>query len=274
MPELPEVETTLRGLLKILPGRKILCAEIHTPRLRLPIPCDLPDVLKGAHITDITRRAKYMFLALSHGRTLLVHLGMSGRFRHETAKDFTREKHDHVVLYLADKTVLAYHDPRRFGLIDWTADADGVPHVWLANIGVEPLSNALNAAWLYKNLRGRKTTMKAALLNQKMINGLGNIYVSEALFYAGIRPTRQAARVTQDECTGLVRAIKKVLHAAIRAGGSSLRDYRDVNGQVGFFQNRFAVYDRAGEPCETCGTIIMQITQNGRSSYYCPQCQG
>ncbi len=272
MPELPEVETTRRGLLKILPGKKILRAEIHTEKLRLPIPPEISAAIKSAHVTDITRRAKYMIWRLSNGRDLLVHLGMSGRFRHSAKKDFEKTKHDHFILYLSDNTVLAYHDPRRFGLIDW-AKQGTADHSWLGNIGVDPLSRDLNADWLYENLRGRKTTMKAALLDQKMINGLGNIYVSEALFYAGIRPTRIAAKVTKLEAARLVPAIKKVLNAAIKSGGSSLRDYRDVDGQVGFFQERFTVYDRAGEPCRTCATPIRQITQNGRSSYFCSHCQ-
>jgi formamidopyrimidine-DNA glycosylase len=273
MPELPEVETTRRGLLKILPGRKIIVAKVYAPKLRLPIPVDLPMKLKNNSVRDIHRRAKYMIWQMAHGPALLVHLGMSGRFRHVAAKNYAPDKHDHVALWLDDGNVLAYHDPRRFGLIDWAHDAAGAPHAWLANIGIEPLSDELNAAWLYENLQGRKVTMKAALLNQKMLNGLGNIYVSEALFLAGIRPMRLAARVTMAECKKLAPAIKKVLNASIDAGGSTLRDYRDVDGQVGFFQDRFHVYGRAGAPCKICGTKIKQLTQNGRSSYYCPQCQ-
>jgi formamidopyrimidine-DNA glycosylase len=272
MPELPEVETTRRGLLKILPDRAIRRAEIHAAKLRLPIPADIPAKTRGAQVSDITRRAKYMIWHLSGGRDLVVHLGMSGRFRHAAARDFQRTKHDHFVLYLSDDTVLAYHDPRKFGLIDWAKNGDA-DHAWLGNIGVDPLSDGLNAAWLYGQLHRRKKSMKAALLDQKMINGLGNIYVSEALFYAGIRPVRIANKVTKTETAKLVPAIKRVLHAAIRAGGSSLRDYRDVDGQVGFFQDRFAVYGRTGEPCKTCATAIKQITQNGRSSFYCPYCQ-
>jgi formamidopyrimidine-DNA glycosylase len=273
MPELPEVETTRRGLLKILPGRKILKAEIYSPTLRLPIPADIPAKLCNNQVVTIERRAKYLIWQFTRGPSLLVHLGMSGRFRHVAITDFVKEKHDHAALWLDDKTVLAYHDPRRFGLLDWAHDAAGAPHAWLRNIGIEPLSDELNAAWLYAALRGRKVSMKAKLLNQKMLNGLGNIYVSEALFLAGIKPTRLAARVTQTECEKLVPAIQQVLNAAIDAGGSSLRDYRDVDGQVGFFQDRFNVYDRAGEPCNICRKLIKHITQNGRSSYYCPACQ-
>jgi formamidopyrimidine-DNA glycosylase len=210
---------------------------------------------------------------MARGPSLLVHLGMSGRFRHVAAKNYAREKHDHIALWLDDGYVLAYHDPRRFGLIDWAHDAAGAPHAWLQNIGIEPLSRELSAEWLYAQLHGRKVSMKAALLNQKMLNGLGNIYVSEALFLAGIRPTRLAARVTMAECKKLAPAIKKVLRAAINAGGSTLRDYRDVDGQIGFFQDRFNVYDRAGEACKTCRATIKQLTQNARSSYYCPACQ-
>ena len=273
MPELPEVETTRRGLLKILPGRNILRAEIFAPKLRLPIPLDLPAGLKNNSVVGIDRRAKYMIWHFMRGPALLVHLGMSGRFRHAAENNFTREKHDHVVLWLDDGYAVAYHDPRRFGLIDWAYDADGAPHAWLDNIGIEPLSDNLTAAWLYAQLRRRKVNMKAALLDQKMLNGLGNIYVSEALFLAGIRPTRSAARVTRAECEKLAPAIKQVLHAAIDAGGSSLRDYRDVDGQIGFFQDRFNVYGRGVAPCKICRKPIKQITQNGRSSFYCSSCQ-
>ncbi len=273
MPELPEVETTRRGLLRALLGRQIVSVSLHTPRLRLPIPRDLKKMLPGAGVIDIERRAKYMLWRLSSGHSLVVHLGMSGRFRHAARKDYVREKHDHLVLQLDDDTVLAYHDPRRFGLIDWAADKKGKPHPWLDNMGIEPLSPALNATWLFAELQRRKTHMKAALLDQKMIVGLGNIYVVEALFLAGIRPTRIAQQVTLAECKKLVPAIKKTLSVAIDAGGSSLRDYRDIDGQIGFFQDRFYVYDRADEACRKCKTIICHLMQNGRSSYYCPKCQ-
>lgn len=274
MPELPEVETTRRGLLKALAGRRIIAVAIHTRSLRLTIPPDLKKILMGAAVTGIERRAKYMIWQLSQGRALVVHLGMSGRFRHAALSDYAREKHDHMVLHLDDGTVLAYHDPRRFGLIDWAADKRGNPHPWLEGMGVEPLSSGLNAKFLFAQLQKRKTNMKAALLDQKMIVGLGNIYVSEALFLAGILPTRMAMRVTVDECKKLVPAIKKTLRTAIDAGGSSLRDYKDVDGQIGSFQERFQVYGRAGEKCRRCKKgMIEQITQSARSSYFCPNCQ-
>jgi formamidopyrimidine-DNA glycosylase len=272
MPELPEVETTRRGLLKSLRNKTVIAVSVHTKKLRLPIPRDL-NGSTDIKVMHIARRAKYMIWELSNGRHLLIHLGMSGRFRHVADKNFQREKHDHVVFHLSDNTVLAYHDPRRFGLIDWAVDKNNRPHPWLANIGVEPLSNALNAAWLFTQLNKRKLNMKAALLDQKMIAGLGNIYVVEALFLSGIRPTRLATRVTHNECKKLVPAIKKVLRAAIDAGGSSLRDYRDIDGQIGFFQDQFNVYDRAEKACRKCKTGIKHLVQSGRSSYYCPQCQ-
>jgi len=272
MPELPEVETTRRGLLKILPGRKILKVEVYAAKLRLPIPADIPTKLKGAQITDITRRAKYMIWHISNDRDIIVHLGMSGRFRMATEKDFQRGVHDHIVLYLSDGMMVSYYDPRKFGLFTWAED-DGAPHPWLQNIGIDPLSDDLNAEWFYPQLQRRKISMKTALLDQKMINGLGNIYVSEALFYAGVRPERLTLQVTRSECQKLVKAIKQVLNAALKAGGSSLKDYRNVKGRLGYFQNQFAVYGRAGEPCKTCGQVIQQVTQNGRSSFYCQHCQ-
>ncbi|HCM84420.1 MAG TPA: bifunctional DNA-formamidopyrimidine glycosylase/DNA-(apurinic or apyrimidinic site) lyase [Alphaproteobacteria bacterium] len=273
MPELPEVETTRRGLLKSLKGRRILSASLYTPRLRLPFPRDLKKILTGAVVQNIERRAKYMLWELSGGEILVVHLGMSGRFRHVAKRNYIREKHDHMVLHLDDENILAYHDPRRFGLIDWAIDNKGKPHAWLTGMGIEPLSDDLNAPWLFSELQKRKTNMKAALLDQKMIVGLGNIYVSEALFLAGILPTRIAHTLTLAECKKLVPAIQKTLLAAIDAGGSSLRDYRDVDGQVGFFQDRFKVYDRSGEKCRKCKDIIHHLVQNGRSSYYCTVCQ-
>lgn len=273
MPELPEVETTRRGLLKALKGRCIQTVKLHTQKLRLKFPHDLVKYLQGASVTGIERRAKYMLWQLSTGKILVVHLGMSGRFRHATQKDYMREKHDHLVLTLDNGAVLAYHDPRRFGLIDWAIDKKGKPHPWLENIGIEPLSGELTPEFLFAQLQRRKTNMKAALLDQKMIVGLGNIYASEALFLAGILPTRAAQSVTLAECKKLVPAIKKTLLTAIDAGGSSLRDYRDIDGQIGFFQDRFSVYDRAGEKCRKCKTIVEQITQSGRSTYYCAGCQ-
>lgn len=273
MPELPEVETTRRGLLKAIKGQRIISASLHTRRLRLPFPPNLTQQLKNVTVNDIERRAKYMIWHLSSGRQMVVHLGMSGRFRHSDQKSFVREKHDHFILQLDNGKVLAYHDPRRFGLIDWAVDAKGELHPWLREMGIEPLSRQLTAVWVYTQLQKRKTNMKAALLDQKMIVGLGNIYVAEALFLSSIRPTRMARHVTMAECAKLVPAIKKVLRAAIDAGGSSLRDYRDIEGQIGFFQDRFFVYDRAGEKCRKCKSVIRHLVQSGRSSYYCPNCQ-
>lgn len=273
MPELPEVETTRRGLLKAIQGQRIISASLHTRGLRLPFPRDLTGQLKNIMVRDIERRAKYMIWHLSSGRQLVVHLGMSGRFRHSDQKSFQREKHDHLVMHLDNGKVISYHDPRRFGLIDWAIDQKGNPHPWLQDMGIEPLSPQLNANWLHAQLQRRKTNMKAALLDQKMIVGLGNIYVAEALFLSGIRPMRMAQRVNMAECKKLVPAIKKVLQAAINAGGSSLRDYRDIEGQIGFFQDRFYVYDRAGEQCRKCKSLIKHLVQSGRSSYYCPTCQ-
>lgn len=272
MPELPEVETTCRGLSKALLGAKILRAEQNRADLRLPMPRHLPEKLQGCTITDIRRRAKYIIIALDNGQAMLLHLGMSGRLVVGTVDD-PAAKHDHVVLHCDGGRTLRFNDPRRFGMLDLCPIDKLEQHKLLRDIGVEPLGKYLTAAYLTEQFAGKKTPIKAALLDQRIIAGLGNIYVSEALFHAGILPTRLAQTLRPNQIKLLVPAIRRVLQAALKAGGSSLRDYVQTDGALGFFQDQFAVYNRAGQSCPGCKCghpSITRIVQSGRASYYCP----
>jgi formamidopyrimidine-DNA glycosylase len=279
MPELPEVETVCRGLAKVLTGARIESAEQHRHDLRIPFPKNLPARLKGRKVEKIRRRAKYILMTLDRGETLLLHLGMSGRMLIAADDKNPPGKHDHLVMHFANKMVLRFNDPRRFGLCDLASTADLPLHKLLRGAGIEPLSDRLTPAWLAAKLKGKKTSIKAALLDQRIIAGIGNIYASEALFHAGISPKRMAGKCSKEQIAKLVPAIRRVLKAAIAAGGSSLRDYKQTNGELGYFQNKFAVYDRAGKSCPGCdcdaaGTGgIKQIAQGGRSSFYCPRKQ-
>lgn len=275
MPELPEVETTCRGLSKALLGARIIRAEQNRADLRLPMPRNLPEKMKGRSISGIRRRAKYIIIELDNSQTLLLHLGMSGRLVVGGADD-PPDKHDHVVLHCDGNRTLRFNDPRRFGMLDLCAEADLDNHPLLKNLGVEPLGKGLTAAYLSEKFSGRKTPIKAALLDQRIIAGLGNIYVSEALYHAKIKPTRLSGTLQPNELSALVPAIRQVLQAALKAGGSSLRDYVHSDGALGYFQNQFAVYDREGQRCPRCqqrSTLIERITQSGRSSFFCPKCQ-
>lgn len=275
MPELPEVETTCRGLTKRLLGARIERVELHRPDLRLPLPRGLAGKLQDRRITALRRRAKYIVMELDDGHALLLHLGMSGRLVIGQPQDKT-DKHDHVIIHCDQNRTLRFNDPRRFGMLDYAAVEKLSQHKLLKQIGVEPLEDGLTTTYLQKNFAGKKTPMKAALLDQRIIAGLGNIYVCEALFLAGISPFRLAKDVTQVECRKLIPAIRKVLNAAIAAGGSSLRDYVQTDGALGFFQNKFLVYDREGQPCRRCRhqkIIVQRAAQSGRSSFFCSRCQ-
>lgn len=275
MPELPEVETTCRGLDRAVLGARIIQVAQNRADLRQPMPRNLPGKLQGRTIRAVWRRAKYIVIDLDDGQSLLLHLGMSGRLV-VGAPDQTAEKHDHVVIHCNRGRTLRFNDPRRFGMLDLCATDRLAQHPLLKGLGVEPLGKALTAGYLATRFSGKKTPIKAALLDQRIVAGLGNIYVSEALFYAGIRPTRLAGTLHPDEIERLVPAIRKVLRAAIKAGGSSLRDYVQTDGALGFFQDHFAVYDREGQPCPgcTCGQgAITRIVQSGRASFYCPDRQ-
>ncbi len=273
MPELPEVETVRRGLMPVMEGQSIVRADINRPDLRFPLPVAMKERLEGAVVQALRRRSKYILADLSTGEVLLIHLGMSGRilisgrmlgqFHHDHPAP---QKHDHVVLHLSNGARITFNDARRFGAMDLSTGA----HPLLAALGPEPLGNDFDETYLTEALKTRRTPIKSALLDQHLVAGLGNIYVCEVLFRAGIHPARLAA---DTQAAPLVPLIRQVLTEAIEAGGSSLKDYRQTDGELGYFQHRFQVYDRAGQPCVICGAPIERLVQSGRSSFYCPNCQ-
>jgi formamidopyrimidine-DNA glycosylase len=278
MPELPEVETVRRGLALKLTGRRIVRTELRRPDLRRPFPPMLAERLDGATIGALSRRGKYILVELDDNGVLLLHLGMSGRI---TTGDVnpaaaTRDpKHDHVVLTLDDGTIVRFNDPRRFGLLDYFARDQVASHPLLAGMGPEPLEPGFDGRYLAKVLAGKMTPIKAALLDQRIVAGLGNIYVCEALYRARLSPRRLAATVTGTRAERLVAAIRAVLDEAIAAGGSSLRDYVQADGALGYFQHRWAVYGREGEPCPgcTCAVGVSRVVQSGRSTFFCAKRQ-
>ena len=282
MPELPEVETVLRGISPILEGNQIDYAQVNRPDLRRPFPNNLAKRLKNRKINFLYRRSKYILIDLSGGETLIMHLGMSGRiiisqkvagtFHHNTNHS---QKHDHFVLHLKDNHQLTFNDPRRFGVIDLLRTENLELSGMLSQIGPEPLSNSFNEAYFVSTLRLKKTNIKSALLDQRVVAGLGNIYVCEALFRAGISPKRQALRISHKKLSSLVPIIKEILLEAISSGGSSLRDFRNASGDLGYFQHSFDVYGREDQDCYNteCDSKIKRITQAGRSSFYCSNCQ-
>ena len=280
MPELPEVETVRRGLQPHLEGERILRAEARRPDLRWPLPPDLVQVLTGARVTGLRRRSKYILADLEDRGSLLLHLGMSGRMliEDEAQGAFHRDpailpRHDHVVFWTERGTRITFNDARRFGMVDLIAP--GAMHPLLAQLGPEPLSDEFTPEILGRAFDGRRAPVKAALLDQRIVAGLGNIYVSEALNRAGIDPRRAAGRIGAGRLSALVGHIRDVLVEAIAAGGSSLRDHRQATGELGYFQHAFRVYDREGAPCPSpgCTGSIRRIVQSGRSSYFCPDCQ-
>lgn len=281
MPELPEVETVMRGLAGVLEGRVIRAASVARPDLRWPFPAGLAERLAGAHVEGFRRRGKYMLMRLSGGDSVLIHLGMSGRMVAQPADapgDRLPVLHEHIALETADGVRIGFVDPRRFGCMDLVPTAAEDGHRLLAGLGPEPLEPAFTPAVLGAALRGRRTPLKAALLDQKVVAGLGNIYVSEALFRARLSPLRTASSVTDEEAGRLVPAIRAVLEESIEAGGSSLRDYVHADGGIGFFQERFKVYGREGLPCEECPGPpdcpgILRTVQAGRASFHCPRLQ-
>jgi formamidopyrimidine-DNA glycosylase len=282
MPELPEVETVRRGLAPVMEGQVIARAEVNRPDLRWPFPPAMAERLTGRRVLGLRRRSKYILADLDSGETLLIHLGMSGRmlvsgdplgvFVHDHPAP---EKHDHVVLHMDSGARVTFNDPRRFGAMDLVTTDGAETHKLLAGLGPEPLGNDFHETRLVQAFRGRMTPVKAALLDQKTVAGLGNIYVCEALFRAGIAPTRRAGRIAAPRVAALVPIIRQVLRDAIEAGGSSLRDFRQADGELGYFQHSFDVYGREGQPCRTpgCGGTVRRIVQSGRSSFYCAQCQ-
>ena len=282
MPELPEVETVRRGLAPAMEGARIAVAHVRRPDLRWPFPPNMAERLAGARVERLRRRSKYILGDLDTGESLLIHLGMSGRMTvsgdplgHFVHDHPAQEKHDHVVFDMDTGARVTFNDPRRFGMIDLVATADADTHPLLAKLGPEPLGNAFDEATLAAAFEGRKAPVKAALLDQRIVAGLGNIYVCEVLHRAGIHPARQAGAISRARVARLVPMIRDVLDEAIAAGGSSLRDFRQAGGELGYFQHNFRVYDREGAPCDTpdCRGVITRIVQSGRSTYFCPKCQ-
>ncbi|WP_421784733.1 bifunctional DNA-formamidopyrimidine glycosylase/DNA-(apurinic or apyrimidinic site) lyase [Hyphobacterium sp.] len=286
MPELPEVETVRRGLEPAMAGRRIVRAEARRPDLRFPFPERFAERLAGRRVERLDRRAKYLLFRLDSGETLLAHLGMSGRFTvHGRAgmqkpgkfvhAPATLERHDHVVFDMEDGGRVVFNDPRRFGFMALFASEaeDAVPY--LDGLGPEPNSNAFSAAFLTERLRGKAAPLKAALLDQRVVAGLGNIYVCEALHRARLSPRRMARTIGPQRAERLAGAVRTVIDEAIEAGGSSLKDFASADGELGYFQHTFRAYGREGEACVTpcCGGTIQRIVQSGRSTFFCPDCQ-
>ena len=275
MPELPEVETVRQGLADVLEGRRLHRVQVMRPDLRFPLPENFEGRLSGRQVEKLARRGKYLLIHLQERLTLIAHLGMSGRFRIFNTSPPPLERHDHVVFEAEGGISVRFNDPRRFGFMD-LADTDTLAgHKMLKNMGPEPLANGFNGPVLAAALKGRKSPIKAALLDQSVIAGMGNIYVSEALFRAGLSPKRKSGTVQGGRAENLARAIRDVLNEAIAAGGSSLRDHRQPSGELGYFQHSFAVYGCTGQPCPGCTCDptrtggIRRITQSGRSTFYC-----
>jgi len=286
MPELPEVETVRRGLEPVLAGALLVRVEARRPDLRFPLPEGFVQRLTGARIERLDRRAKYLLAPLDRGDTLVMHLGMSGRFEITGGQATKRPgdfhyaapadpKHAHVIFETDGGVRVTYFDPRRFGYMDLIATDALADHPWFAGLGPEPLGPDFNAKHLAAAFAGRRQSVKASLMDQRIVAGLGNIYVCEALFRAGISPLRPAGELGTRTLNGLVAAVKAVLEEAIEAGGSTLRDYAAADGALGYFQHRFRVYGREGETCQRrgCSGAVQRIIQAGRSTFYCPACQ-
>ena len=282
MPELPEVETVRSGLAPVVEGQVIAQAQVNRPNLRWPFPDRMAERLSGQKVERLRRRSKYILADLSSGQTLLIHLGMSGRMTvsGDPLGRFVRDhpavqKHDHVVLNMASGARIVFNDPRRFGMMDLMPTKTTDQHKLLAGLGPEPLGNDFHEEHLIAAFKGRNMPVKSALLDQKTVAGLGNIYVCEVLYRAKIAPTRKAGKIAPKRVAALVPVIREVLREAIKAGGSSLRDFRQADGELGYFQHGFDVYGREDAPCHTdgCREVIQRITQGGRSTFYCAQCQ-
>lgn len=270
MPELPEVETTRRGIAPAILHRRIERIVIRQPRLRWPVPDTLPGLLPGQSILSVERRAKYLLLRTDQG-TLIVHLGMSGNLRILPA-DHPHGKHDHVDLIFADNTMLRLNDPRRFGAVLWTEQAIA-EHPLLKDLGPEPLTDDFTGSHLRQLAENRKTPIKTFIMDSHVVVGVGNIYANEALFMAGILPTRHAGKISLARHERLAEAIKQVLDAAILQGGTTLRDFVNESGKPGYFKQQLQVYGRAGLPCPGCGAVLTEVRLCGRSTVFCKQCQ-
>ena len=275
MPELPEVETVCRGLAPVVVDRVLRRVEQYRPDLRWPIPESFAERLTGRRVTALRRRAKYILWFLDDAVTLIMHLGMSGRILISDHRPEALARHDHLVFTTDYSTVIRYNDARRFGMVDLCPRDVLDAHPLLAGLGPEPLGNGFNGPRLLQALAGRRTPVKSALLDQRVVAGLGNIYVCEALHRCGVSPRRPAADIDARQCDGMASAIRDVLRAAIASGGSSLRDHVRPDGVLGYFQHSFRAYGREGSPCSTtgCAGHIQRIAQAGRSTFFCPDCQ-
>ena len=272
MPELPEVETVCRGLKKSLKGRSFAKVDLYRKNLRIPFPAKLNESLKGRAVKDVARRAKYILIELDDENTLIAHLGMSGRFT-VNKKDYKLKKHDHAVITLDNENLLVFNDARRFGLITLAPKKTIEKHTLIKNLGLEPLENSFNGEALFKLFKGKKAPVKNVIMDQRLVVGVGNIYAAESLFMSGISPKRAANKVVKNECEILAQNIKKVLENAIKAGGSTFSDYRNSEGDAGYFQFNFQVYSRENLNCLKCKSKIQRLKQAGRSTFYCPTCQ-
>lgn len=276
MPELPEVETVRRGLLPVLRGERLDEVVVRRSTLRFPLPTDFAARLRGRRVTDIARRGKYLLIHLDNGLVWLAHLGMSGRMQIYPGERPALDAHDHVVVTTRSGAQFRFNDARRFGMMDLVGGDELGTHRLLRHLGPEPLGNGLDAAILSARLAGKQTSIKAALMDQRIVAGVGNIYACETLYWAGLSPRRRAASVVGKRAANLLAALRRVLEEAIAAGGSSLRDYRHADGGLGYFQACFAVYDRADRPCPRCSTDacrVRRIVQSGRSTFYCARHQ-
>lgn len=275
MPELPEVETVMRGMQPALEGKKLINIEARCDSLRWPIPNNFADRLRGRRVINIARRAKYILWYLDDETVMILHLGMSGRVSITAKRPSKIEKHDHLIFTTEEGAVIRFNDARRFGMVDLSTSGSIFQHKLLRQIGPEPLSNDFNELSLKEMLRGKKTTIKNALLDQRVVAGLGNIYVCESLFRSNISPKRLALNVKGKRLKALSLIIREVLNEAILAGGSSLRDHAQTNGDIGYFQHNFMVYGREGQACKKngCGNKVNRIIQSGRSTFYCTKCQ-
>ncbi|MDV7340749.1 bifunctional DNA-formamidopyrimidine glycosylase/DNA-(apurinic or apyrimidinic site) lyase [Terasakiella sp. A23] len=274
MPELPEVETVRLGLLPALNGQVITDVIVRRRDLRTPVPEDFEDRVINQKVLGLDRRSKYVLVHLESGETIIIHLGMSGRIRIEEGNPPEPDKHDHIEFITQNRKCIRFGDPRRFGFVD-LIEPDGIEiYPAIEKLGPEPLSDDFDAALLISKLKNKTTSMKAALMDQRIVAGLGNIYVNEALYRAGISPTKKAGKLTRPKAAKLVEVIKDVLTEAIAAGGSSLKDHRQTDGELGYFQHSFKVYGREGEPCTACNKgTIKRIVQQGRSTFHCSVCQ-
>lgn len=273
MPELPEVETVCRGLRQTVLNREIVEVILRRNAIRTPIPDDMADKITGARILKVERRAKYILIHLDNGQVMMIHLGMSGRLMVLSQMPEHFEKHDHAAFLLNDGQVMLFNDPRRFGVLTYCHASDMAKHPLLSAMGPEPFSADFSADYLYALCQRRSQPIKPLLMDQRVVVGVGNIYASEALFKSGILPIRPANEIKKRKMKQLIDDVVSTLQSAIDSGGSTLRNYVDSRGESGYFQHRFFVYDKEGEPCALCGVPIQRIVQAGRSSFFCEKCQ-